>query len=64
MYMKPELAFTYDADMQPISAKCSACGEQMPAPPPNTRDAVDAIIWLSRHFLQHKLKQTFHAAQL
>lgn len=59
--MKPELAFTYDADMHPAAAKCTACGEQMP-PPPDTRDAVDAIIWLSRHFVQHKLK--IHSAPL
>ena len=55
--MKPELAFTYDADMRPVAARCTACGEPMQSPPPDTRDAVDAIIWLSRHFIQHKLSK-------
>ena len=52
--MKPELSFTYDADMRPIAGKCTACGEQMPAPPTDPRDNVDTILWLSHHFLIHK----------
>jgi hypothetical protein len=52
--MKPELAFTYDADMRPIAAKCTACREVMPAPPANLHGAVDLISWFSAFFLEHK----------
>ena len=52
--MKPELSFTYNAEMRPIAGKCTACGEPMPAPPSDPRDNVDNILWLSHHFLIHK----------
>lgn len=54
MTVKPELTFTYDAEMRPISAKCSACREQMPTPPANLHSTVDLIAWLSASFLEHK----------
>ena len=52
--MRPELAFTYDADMRPVAAKCTACREQMPPPPPELKDNADLIMWFSRHFFEHR----------
>jgi hypothetical protein len=52
--MRAELSFTYDADMRPIGGTCTACGEQMPTPPSDPRDNVDAIMWLSHHFIIYK----------
>jgi hypothetical protein len=51
--VKPELALSYDAAIHPIAGKCTACGEQMPPPPTDPRDNVDAVLWLSGSFLQH-----------
>jgi hypothetical protein len=52
--MRPELSFSYDANIRPIAGKCTACGEQMPAPPSDPRDNIDTILWLSHHFIVHK----------
>lgn len=52
--MGPELTLTYNAAMQPIGGRCSSCGDSMPAVPTDPRDNVDAILWLSHHFLIHK----------
>ena len=52
--MQAELSFAFDANIQPISGTCSACGETMPAPPTHPRDSVDAILWFAHHFLVHK----------
>ena len=52
--MRPELTLQYDSAMLPISGKCSACGEQMPSPPSDPRDNVDAVLWFSHHFLIHR----------
>ena len=52
--MGPELSFMYDANIHPVGGKCSACGEDMPEPPTEPRDNVDAILWLAHSFLVHK----------
>jgi hypothetical protein len=54
MLLRPELAFTYDAAMRPIAAKCTACTEKMPAAPLDLRDAVEVIMWFSRSYIEHK----------
>jgi hypothetical protein len=51
--MPAELALVYDAHIRPISAKCTACNEQMPTPSPDIYDGVEAITWLSVQFVQH-----------
>ena len=58
--MRPELTLSYDPAMVPIAGKCSACGEQMPPPPSDPRDNVDAVLWLSHQFMIHK--QVSHPA--
>ena len=58
--MRPELSFSYDADIHPIAGKCTACGEFMPVPTTDPRDNVDTVLWLSQHFLIHR--QLKHSA--
>ena len=49
-----ELVFIYDAEMRPVSAKCSLCGQLMQPPPSTLLDAADMVLWLSQQFLEHK----------
>ena len=55
-----ELTFTYDAQMHPVSATCSICGEHMPAPPPELLDTYDLVLWYSVQFIAHKSKHGVH----
>ena len=52
--MCSELSFIYDADMRPVSARCSRCRQLMPPPPSALRDAGDMVMWLSQQFIEHK----------
>ena len=52
--MIPELSIRYDHDLHPVSAECSTCGQQMPAPPPEFRDAPDIVMWFSGQFIEHR----------
>lgn len=54
MPMKTELAFSYDQRMQPVSAKCSLCGEGMPAPSSELSAPGDVVLWLAQQFIEHK----------
>ena len=54
MQMKSELKFTYDEDMHPIGAACTACGEQMPKPDPALKDSADIIGWFSGKYIEHR----------
>jgi hypothetical protein len=57
--MRSELSFTYGSDIHPVAGKCTACGEQMPAPPSHPHDNVDTILWFSQDFLiHHQLKHS------
>ena len=52
--MNSELVIRYDADLQPISAQCSSCGQQMPSLPSDLHETADRVIWLSDRFIEHK----------
>ena len=52
--MRPELTFSYDPQMRPLSARCTRCGEQMPTHPTELKEPADAILWLSQQFIEHK----------
>lgn len=52
--MPCELSLSYDADLRPISGKCTLCGEPMPTPPPELTSDADRMMWLSGHFIDHK----------
>ena len=54
MPMKTELAFSYDQRMRPVSAKCSLCGEGMPAPASELSAPADIVFWLAQKFVEHK----------
>lgn len=51
--MRQELAFTYDEEMRPVAARCTACGDHLLPPPPNIISAVEIIMWFSRRFQEH-----------
>lgn len=40
--------------MQPVSGRCTACGEAMQAPDVSVRDSAEALIWFSRQFAEHR----------
>jgi hypothetical protein len=52
--MIPELTIRYDHQLQPASAECSSCGQQMPQPPSNLNDSSEIILWFSAHFVDHR----------
>ena len=52
--MNSELVIRYDANLRPISAQCSSCGQQMPSLPSDLPDTPDRIVWFSDHFIEHK----------
>jgi hypothetical protein len=52
--MNSELVIRYDDQVRPVSAQCSGCGQQMPAPPPTLQDSADIIQWFSVQFIEHK----------
>jgi len=52
--MNSELVIRYDANLRPISAQCSLCGQQMPHLPSDLHDTPDCIIWFSDRFIEHK----------
>jgi hypothetical protein len=52
--MIPELTIRYDHRLQPESAECCSCGQQMPQPPSNLKDSSDIILWFSTHFENHR----------
>jgi len=54
MSLRPDLAFTYDRQGQPVAAKCSLCGTTMPSPPADLTLPADVIVWLSHRYIEHK----------
>ena len=52
--MRTELSFDYDAEMHPVSATCTGCGQKMPKPPETLKDSAGIIMWLSRRYIEHK----------
>jgi hypothetical protein len=52
--MNSELVIRYDEHLQPISAQCSSCGQQMPHLPSDLQDTPDRVLWLSDRFIEHK----------
>jgi hypothetical protein len=57
--LRTELAFTYDAQMHPLSARCTRCGGEMPRPGPEVDDREDIIFWFSARYVEHiKLKHS------
>lgn len=48
MPTRPELVIGYDEKSRPMSAACSACGEEMPTGEPRVTSAPELIRWFSR----------------
>jgi hypothetical protein len=53
----PKLKITYDAKNFPASAKCSACGEEMPRGEVRTAFKGEKLKWLKDQFDLHKTKR-------
>ncbi len=49
----PELRMSYDENSNPVSAKCSLCGEQMPPGTPRITNSIDKIEWFAAQFRVH-----------
>jgi hypothetical protein len=49
----PELQIRCDQNSIPVSAKCSACGEQMPQGKPRIIDPMDNVTWFAAQFDIH-----------
>ena len=57
---RTELKIEYDSEMKPVSASCTACGEQMPLPPAKTfylNDSADTIVWFSEVYIEHRKRK-------
>ena len=57
MTIMSELAIVYDASKLPMSATCTHCGQQMPAPDYSLDSPPDAILWYSVKFLEHRKRE-------
>jgi hypothetical protein len=53
MVKKPELQIDSDADSHPVSAKCSACGVQMPHMQSKGASSVENKRWFAIQFDLH-----------
>jgi hypothetical protein len=49
----PELQMRYDQNSIPVSAKCSACGEQMPQAKPRLIEPMENVAWFAAQFDLH-----------
>jgi len=54
---RSELNLNFDAEMNPVSGSCSACGEKMPKSPADLRDSAEIIVWLSAKYTEHKMQK-------
>jgi hypothetical protein len=54
MPMRTELAFSYDKNVRPISARCTRCNAEMPPPGRDLALPADVVMWFSQQFLEHK----------
>ena len=57
MTIMSELAIVYDESELPMSATCTHCGKQMPAPEHILESPPDVILWFSVKFLEHKNRE-------
>jgi len=58
--MTTELKINYDAEMNPASASCTACGEKMPLPPVDLKNSADVIVWFSGKYIEHRSLKHSH----
>lgn len=49
----PELVIGYDEEYHPVSAVCSACGEEMPKGKPREATSGEMVEWFSAQFHFH-----------
>jgi hypothetical protein len=49
----PQLQTRYDQNGIPVSAKCSACGEQMPQAKPRIVEPMENVAWFAAQFDLH-----------
>jgi hypothetical protein len=49
-----EVKIDYDDEMKPVAATCTACGEKMPRPPADLKNAADTISWFSGKYIEHR----------
>lgn len=62
--MRTELRFDYNEELHSISAKCTACGEDMPKAPSELEKSADVVLWLSQRYLEHRrLKHSHNVPQ-
>jgi hypothetical protein len=54
VYYAPTLRIIYDANSFPASAKCSACGEEMPKREPGSLTIGENLRWFKTQFDLHK----------
>jgi hypothetical protein len=57
MTIMSELAIVYDESMLPMSATCTHCGRQMPAPELRLESPPDVVLWFSVKFLEQKNRE-------
>lgn len=57
MTIMSELAIVYDDSKLPMSATCTHCGKQMPAPENNLESPPDVVLWFSVKFLEHRNRE-------
>ena len=53
MPLVPNLQTRYDENGIPVSAKCSACGEQMPQGAPRIMNPIANVEWFASQFGLH-----------
>jgi hypothetical protein len=54
MALSKNLTFTHDEHLRPVSAQCPYCGEVMPPPDPGFEAPLQAILWGTQQFIQHR----------